>query len=129
MKKDIESKEDIKTLIDLFYEKVKSDDTIGFIFNDIVKTNWEKHLPVMYCFWENVIFYTGNYSGQPLNFHMDLNTIIPLTLAHFKRWNQLFEDSVNELFAGANAENAKQKAVSISTVMQIKIFNTHNPLN
>lgn len=128
MKKDIETKEDIKRLIDLFYDKVKADDKIGFIFNDVVKTNWKKHLPVMYSFWENVLFYTGSYTGQPLNLHKNLHSITPLTLAHFERWNTLFDASVDELYQGKNAQSAKERAHSISTVMQIKILNTHNPI-
>ncbi len=59
MKKDIENRKDIELLVRSFYDKVKADDTIGYIFNDIAKVNWEKHLPVMFDFWENVLFYTG----------------------------------------------------------------------
>ena len=46
MKKDIENREDIVVLINRFYEKVKKDEVIGYIFNDVAKVNWEKHLPV-----------------------------------------------------------------------------------
>ena len=46
MKKDIENRGDIILLINTFYEKVKRDEVIGYIFNDVAKVNWEKHLPV-----------------------------------------------------------------------------------
>ena len=42
LNKDIQSRDDIKIIIDAFYEKVKLDDTIGFIFNDVADVNWEK---------------------------------------------------------------------------------------
>ncbi len=122
MKKDIENRTDIESLIRSFYEKVKTDETIGYIFNDIVKVNWEKHFPVMFDFWENVLFYTGNYDGNPVEIHQHLNRVIPLTATHFKQWNKLFSQTVDELFEGTTAMLAKQKAVSISTVMQIKIL-------
>jgi hemoglobin len=79
MKKDIESKEDIILLVNSFYERIKADDTIGYIFNDIVKVNWEKHLPVMYSFWENSLFYTGSYEGNPMELHNHLHRITHLT--------------------------------------------------
>ena len=109
MKKDILNNADIVLLIDTFYDKVKADPTIGYIFNDIVKVNWEKHLPVMYKFWENILFFSGGYIGQPMILHQHLHHITPLTLEHFAQWNKLFDESVDELFEGKESENAKKK--------------------
>ena len=123
MKKDIESRDDIELLVKSFYEKVKIDPVIGNIFTDIARVNWEKHLPVMFDFWENTIFYTGSYSGNPMKSHQNLNRLFPLTKEHFSRWNQLFASTIDELFEGDKAVLAKQRAISISTVMQLKLFN------
>jgi hemoglobin len=122
MKKDIESKMDIELLVNSFYEKVKADDTIGRIFTEIVKVNWEKHLPVMYRFWENSLFYTGTYEGNPMEIHKHLHRAVPLSPEHFKQWTILFTTTVDELFEGKTATLAKQRAVSIATVMQVKIL-------
>jgi hemoglobin len=83
----------------------------------------------MYQFWENTIFYTGSYEGNPMELHKHLHRLIPLTLEHFKQWNFLFIKTVDELFEGVNANLAKQRAVSISAVMQIKILNEYNPVD
>ncbi|WP_460559091.1 group III truncated hemoglobin [Ferruginibacter profundus] len=122
MKKDIESKNDIELLVNTFYEKVKADESIGYIFTDLVKVNWQKHLPVMYNFWENSLFYTGSYEGNPMEMHKHLHRAIPLSAAHFKQWILLFTNTVDELFEGKTADLAKQRAISIATVMQIKIL-------
>lgn len=122
MKKDIENRADIQLLVDTFYEKVKADDTIGFIFNDITHVNWEKHLPVMYNFWENVLFYTGAYQGNPMSVHQHIHRVIPLTRVHFDRWYALFSETVDGLFEGNTAMLAKQRAMSIATVMQIHLM-------
>jgi len=127
MKKDIEERKDIQLLINSFYDKVKADTVIGFIFNDIMKVNWGKHLPVMYDFWENTLFYTGGYIGNPMEIHRRLNKVIPLSAEHFHQWVHLFTSTVDELFAGEKAELAKQRAISISTVMQIKILHPTQP--
>lgn len=121
MKKDISNKEDIALLVNSFYEKVKNDKTIGFFFNKVVDVNWEKHLPVMYTFWENIIFHSGGYTGNPMQVHTGLHMKHPLQKAHFGKWIELFNATVDELFEGEKAIQAKQRAFSIATVMQIKI--------
>lgn len=122
MKKDITKRRDIELLVDSFYERVKADPIIGHIFNDVAKVNWEKHLPVMYSFWENIIFQTGDYAGNPMSAHFKLHKIHPLEKPHFDRWKALFLETTDSLFSGDNAELAKQRALSIATVMEIKIF-------
>jgi hemoglobin len=122
VKNDIASREDIEQLVTRFYEKVKADPEIGFIFNDIAKVNWEKHLPTMFNFWENTLFYTGSYSGNPMISHQKLHSIFPLTREHFARWLVLFIQTVDELFEGPTAQVAKQRASSISTIMRMKII-------
>ncbi|MEO8770925.1 MAG: group III truncated hemoglobin [Ferruginibacter sp.] len=122
MKKDIESRIDIESMVNEFYDKVKKDLVIGYIFNDVVKVNWESHLPRMYDFWENTILYTGKYEGNPMELHKHIQTLTPLTAEHFAEWNRLFIETVDGMFEGTNATLAKQRALSISTVMQLKIL-------
>lgn len=121
MKKQIENRLDIEHLVDSFYDKVKKDELIRSFFTDVVSVNWEKHLPVMYNFWDNIIFHTGSYSGNPMQVHMQMHSRAPMRKEHFDRWLSLFLETVDELYEGDNAELAKQRAISIATVMQIKI--------
>jgi hemoglobin len=123
MKKDIENSDDIILLVNIFYEKVKKDDNIQHFFTEVVKVDWEKHLPVMYRFWENIIFHTGSYTGNPMEVHLQLHTKYPIHHEHFERWIELFNTTVDELFEGEKAFQAKQRALSIATVMKIKIAN------
>ena len=128
MKRDIETRTDIESLVNSFYGKVKVDPVIGYIFTEVAKVNWEKHLPVMYGFWENALFYTGSYTGNPMDLHKRLHHVMPLKPEHFQQWNKLFTETVDELFAGEKAFLAKQRALSISTVMRIKILNEYEGL-
>lgn len=82
MKNDILTKDDIKKLVNSFYEIIKKDDLLGPIFNDISKVDWENHLPIMYAFWENAIFFTGVYVGNPLKTHQKIHSLFPLTNHH-----------------------------------------------
>ena len=123
MKKDIEKRSDIEQLVDHFYEKVKRDPTIGYIFNDIAKVDWQHHLPIMYAFWESIIFNKNSYSGNPMAIHAKLNRQTPLTAAHFKQWLHLFTTTVDELFQGRKAQLAKERAASIAAVIEAKVSN------
>ncbi|MBX3239400.1 MAG: group III truncated hemoglobin [Chitinophagaceae bacterium] len=121
MKPDIVNRRDIEKIVHLFYEKVKVDDLIGFFFSDVVQVNWEQHLPIMCAFWENVLFYTGDYEGDPLTTHRGLYNKFKTTPEHFQRWLFLFFQSVDELYEGSNAQKMKDHATGISGVMQDKI--------
>lgn len=121
MKKDIENKEDIILLVNTFYEKVKQDETISHFFSKVIPVNWEKHLPVMYNFWENIIFHTGGYAGNPMEIHMQIHMKCPMMRQHFEKWIELFNETVDELFEGEKVFQTKQRAFSIATVMKIKM--------
>ena len=120
MKTDIRNRKDIEKLINAFYEKVKADDVIGYFFNDVAKVNWEIHLPKMYNFWENILFYTANFEGNPMVVHKELNEKSPMTKAHFVRWNELFTTTVDKLFEGKKADEIKNRALNISYAMMYK---------
>jgi hemoglobin len=123
MKKDIEQRAHIEQIVDHFYEKVRRDPAIGYIFNDIAKVDWQHHLPVMYAFWESIVLNKNSYSGNPMAVHAKLNAETPLTAAHFKQWLHLFTTTVDELFEGRKAQLAKERAASIAAVIEAKVPN------
>ena len=127
MKKDISNRADIQQLVDTFYLKVRADETIGYLFNEVAQVNWEQHLLRMYDFWENILFQTGSFKGNPMAAHVQLHQKSPLSAAHFDRWQQLFLATVDELFEGDMAELIKQRALSSATMMRIKVFPTNDP--
>ncbi len=121
MKADISSRKDIELMVNSFYDKVKEDDTIGYFFNSIVKVEWEKHLPKMYDFWEGIVLGGTKYAGNPIQKHILIHQLETMEKKHFNRWIELFNENLNEHFEGLNTELARQRALSIATVMQIKI--------
>lgn len=121
-KNDISSRKDIELLVSEFYQKVKADETLGPVFTEVAKINWEKHLPLMCDFWENAILFTGSYQGNPMDLHTHLHKAMPLLLVHFQKWNQLFINTVDSLFKGEKALLAKQRALKISEVLQSRIL-------
>ena len=124
MKADIQNEEDIKTLVDGFYAKVRQDAVIGYIFNEVADVDWPHHLPTMYAFWATVLLAKEGYKGNAILKHVQLHAKTPLHKAHFDRWLELFSATVDENFAGPTADTAKIRAMSVATVLQIKIAHT-----
>lgn len=120
MKRDLKNRKDIEKLVDAFYEKVKTDTIIGYLFNDIAHVNWDKHLPKMYDFWENILFYNGNYNGNPMTVHKELHQKSAMTQQHFQHWILLFKTTVDELFSGNKAEEIKERAFNIANALMAK---------
>ena len=118
---DISTPNDVKLLVDTFYSKVLLNEQIGFIFTDIVKISLEKHMPLMYSFWESILFYGSKYKGNPMLKHIAINKKHALTKQHFDAWLQLWEATVDELFCGEKADEAIAKSKQIGLLMQHKI--------
>jgi len=119
--KDIASEQDIKTLVDSFYQKVNQDEVLGPVFNDFAKVDWDHHLPTMYKFWSTLLFRTMSYRGKPFPKH----AVLPVGQAHFERWVSLFCKTVKENFSGPKATEACNYALSIADTFQTRlgIFN------
>jgi hemoglobin len=122
MKKDIKNREDIMIIVDAFYDKVKTDNKIGYLFTDVAQVNWELHLPIMYDFWENILFCTGNFNGNPMLKHKELNQKSKMSQGHFKHWNLLFNQTVDDLYEGEKANEIKHRAVNISETLMHKVI-------
>jgi hemoglobin len=121
MKPDITTSEDIRTLIDVFYEKVQSDELIGYIFNDVAHVDWSHHLPVMYAFWEFLLLGTPDaYRGNPIQKHFELHAKHRLKAEYFDRWLALFQGTIDELFDGPTAKDAKFRAFAIAETWKPK---------
>ncbi|GER58095.1 hypothetical protein ULMA_02030 [Patiriisocius marinus] len=121
--KDITSRADIELLVNSFYFKVKKDPTIGYIFNDVAKVNWDDHLPKMYSFWESILFNVASFKGNPMSAHIVLSKKTTIASEHFDKWLLLWEQTIDAHFKGERASNAKQRGKNIAGVMLYKIQN------
>jgi len=118
---DITGRADIEHLVNTFYDKIRRDDLLGFIFNDVAKTDWAVHLPKMYAFWETLLFRSGGFVGNPLAAHARLVPLTAMGRPQFDRWLAVFTATVDELFAGDCAERIKNGAADMANVIHAKI--------
>ncbi|RTY90233.1 group III truncated hemoglobin [Flavobacterium sp. GT3R68] len=115
--KDISNLDDIKLLVDTFYSEVRKDNLIGSIFNEKIGNQWPEHLGRMYRFWQTILLEEHTYSGSPFPPHAHL----PIGKEHFSRWMEIFIITVNRLFEGPLAEDAKMRAEKMAEMFHYKI--------
>src|SRR5688500_16967412 len=101
--KDIITLEDIKILVNTFYEKIRKDELLAPICNERIKDRWPQHLEKMYAFWQTVLLDERTYLGSPFPPHARLD----VNHSHFQRWLELFILTVDSLFQGEKAYEAK----------------------
>ena len=121
--KDIQNQEDLYLLVNEFYKKLLADKSISYIFTDVVKIKIEEHLPILVTFWSQAILGTGGYVKNLTQIHLDIDKKEHLTKELFDIWLNHFYAAVDENFTGQNSEKIKTQALSIATIMQIKIAN------
>lgn len=120
-KTDIQSRADIKKLISAFYEKLLKDKEFAHIFLEVAKIDVLEHLDIMVDFWESVLFQVGKYKNDTLDIHLELNHKYRLNKTHFNHWLKTFNETVDELFEGEKAKQAKERALSVATIIKMKI--------
>lgn len=116
-KRQIVSLEDVKFLVDTFYNKVRKDTKLAPIFDERINGNWEAHLEKMYKFWQTILLSEYTYTGNPFQHHERL----PVDHSHFAAWISLFTETIDELFTGEKSEEAKWRAGKIAETFEHKI--------
>lgn len=116
-RKDIESMNDVKDLVDTFYSKVRHDEIIGPVFQEKIKDEWAPHLEKMYAFWGGILLGKNEYRGRPFPPHMSLS----IDGRHFRRWLELFHETVDEMFTGPVSDEAIFRSVKIAQVFMSKL--------
>ena len=116
MKQDILNINDVKLLVNSFYEKVKMNKLLAPVFNEKIQ-DWPAHQEKMYRFWQTVLLGEHTYFGSPFPPHATL----PVEHEHFQTWMTLFTDTIEELFTGEKAEEAKWRAGKMAEMFKVKI--------
>src|SRR5699024_1394902 len=117
MTKEIETLDDVKNLVNHFYDRVQKDDLLGPIFNPILKGRWPEHLQKMYNFWQTVLLAEHTYRGYPFKPHAGL----PVDQHHFERWLQLFFYTLDTEFEGDKVMIAKRQANIMAQMFHMRI--------
>ncbi|RSK40375.1 group III truncated hemoglobin [Mangrovimonas spongiae] len=122
-KKDLKNREDVKLLVCSFYDKIRTHEVLAPFFEKAI-TDWDAHIEKLTDFWEASLFLKTKFYGNPLQAHIevDRNNNHSITQEHFGLWLNLWVNTVDTLYKGDYAENAKSKARKMASFMYINIF-------
>lgn len=115
--KEVTTLEDVQLIVDDFYGKIRMDDLLGDIFDNIIQDRWPEHIEKMYTFWQTVLLGENTYTGAPFVPHAHL----PVDQEHFDRWLSLFDETVDNYFIGERAEKAKWQGHKMAEIFLDKI--------
>ncbi len=104
------TEDSIAELVDNFYSKIREDRLLGPIFARAIGSDWGPHLDKMKAFWSSVLLASRGYKGNPMIAHLQLPR---LTQDHFKRWLQLWGETVAALCSDELAPLFNRKAQMI----------------
>lgn len=126
-RKEIEGREEVSLLVRTFYGRIRKEETLGPIFNNIIE-DWEEHLETLIDFWESNLFRVRKYYGNPMLAHVSVDKKNDHTIdsKHFGIWLNLWYQTIDDLFEGEVAEMAKFKARKMSTNLFLSMFH-HRP--
>lgn len=120
--KDITNAVDLKLIMQIFYQKLLNDEQISVFFTHVttVSAHLEEHLDLLTTFWHQALFQTGGYYNNMFDIHKKIHEKHPFEKVHYDIWLGHFFQSIDENFAGENAERMKNQALSMATIMKIK---------
>ena len=115
----IVSEEQIRTLVDAFYGKIRKDSELAPVFERAIPGDWGPHLTTMYAFWSSVMLTTGRYKGSPVTVHQRIEG---LEIGLFDRWLALFGEACDEMFDDDIAGLFRLKAAKIAESLKLALF-------
>ena len=122
MKKPIETRDDLFLLVERFYEKVRMDEEIGPVFNQII-TDWPAHLDKITDFWNQHIFGVQSYKGNPIEVHNQVDATMhhQITAHNFGTWLFYWIQTLDELYEGDKVDLLKFKARKMQTMFFVSM--------
>jgi len=109
------SEQELRLLVEKFYERVRADSALGPVFNDAIE-DWDHHLTTLTNFWHAVMLTSGRYKGNPMQAHFKHAERI--TPQMFQRWLGLFSKTAEEVLQPEHAAEIAAKANRIAVSLQ-----------
>lgn len=110
----------IGRMVEVFYGKVRDNETLGDIFKSEIGGTWDTHLAKMKAFWGAIVFSDGRYSGKPVPAHQKLTDVKP---DDFDIWLTLFDETLDDIAATPEAKVfLKTRAANIAKSLKLAMF-------
>ncbi|GED99086.1 group III truncated hemoglobin [Gordonia crocea] len=114
---DLADRSAVAALLDDFYRRAFADELLGPVFVDIAHMDLAEHIPAITDFWCKTVLREGTYRRNVLVPHRELQERAQMGAAHFQRWLQIWQQTVDDRHSGPNADLAKLQAARIAFSM------------
>ena len=108
---------DVNILVIQFYEKIRSDELLGPIFNAAIK-NRPEYLGHLTVFWKTQLFFVAKFKGNPLKKHVEVDA----QMNHFGVWLNYWFETFDFLFEGERVQVAKNPARKMGSHLYLKLL-------
>lgn len=123
---DVRTRDDVRRLVVAFYRAVAMDDVLGPIFESSV-ADWNAHHDKLTAFWSWQLLGQARDEMNPLRAHEPVHARTPFAPRHYERWLELFTATVDELFAGPTADQAKAHAQRVARAFHNRLEGRPDP--
>jgi hemoglobin len=117
----VPDRDQIRRLVHAFYRDVRSDASLGPLFDEAIGDHWETHLDRMVEFWSTVMLGTHSFRGNVFGKHMALAGVKD---DHFLRWLTLWHRHTDRMFADDVAHEFQRTAHGIGRNLFHGFFGT-----
>ncbi len=114
--RDLDDPAEIGEMVRRFYADVAQDGVLGPMFNDVAHVDWSEHIPKLTAFWCRALLSQPGYEGNPYRAHSLIHARRPFTAEHFRRWLELFHETLDGGWCGPRVEQAKALARKVAMV-------------
>ena len=114
---------EIDRLVVAFYERIRSHETLGPIFNKAIgldADSWRHHEAKIASFWRGVAGIDRSYAGTPMRVHMENLDVQPEL---FPVWLALFRHVANEVLPEGRAQGICAMADRIGQGLALGVAN------
>jgi hemoglobin len=115
--RDITTSNDVGVIVRHFYRAVIADPLLGPLF-ERYGIDWPHHIPKLELYWEHVLL---ERPGAPVNTiaaHGPVQRATPFDEPHIDRWLALWEETVDDLYLGPIAEQARARARQVGRALR-----------
>ena len=118
MPADLDTRANVEQFVDAFYARLLADSQLAPIFVDVAAVDLSVHLPHIKDYWCKLLLGEQGYQRHTMAIHRQLHARRALTSEDFARWLGLFEETLDDAYAGPHTEKARRIAAAIASNMQ-----------
>jgi hemoglobin len=115
--RDIATENDVGVVVRRFYRAVIADPLLGPLF-ERYGVDWPHHIPKLERYWQRVLLERAGAQVNTIAAHGPVQRSTPFDREHIERWLELWDEALDDWYAGPVTERAKARAHQVGRALQ-----------